>query len=126
MAETFGGVVRQRRQEKGISLRRFAEMIGISPTYMSKIERDEFDPPPEARVRAIARALDLDADDLLGLAHRVPKDLQDIIQKHPKAVAILLRSTDGLGPEQIERLAETARTIVKPAGWSASKKKPEG
>ncbi|MHB8456027.1 MAG: helix-turn-helix domain-containing protein [Acidiferrobacterales bacterium] len=31
--------------------------IGISPTYLSKCERDEFPPPSEDRVREIAKIL---------------------------------------------------------------------
>jgi transcriptional regulator with XRE-family HTH domain len=30
-------------------------MIGVSPTYLSKVERDEFAPPAEDKVRAIAQ-----------------------------------------------------------------------
>ena len=30
-------------------------MIGVSPTYLSKVERDEFPPPAEDKVKAIAQ-----------------------------------------------------------------------
>ena len=35
-------------------------MIGVSPTYMSKVERDEFPPPVEDKVRAIAEIIECD------------------------------------------------------------------
>ena len=39
--EKFGVCVRRKRQRKGVGLRQMAQMIGVSPTYLSKIERDE-------------------------------------------------------------------------------------
>ena len=46
-------------------------MIGVSPTYLSKVERDEFPPPAEDKVKAIAKIIGCDADDLLARAGRV-------------------------------------------------------
>ena len=42
------------RVERKIGLREMAKIIGVSPTYLSKVERDEFPPPAEAKVRSIA------------------------------------------------------------------------
>jgi transcriptional regulator with XRE-family HTH domain len=36
--------------------RETAKKIGVSPTYLSKIERGDFDPPAEDKVRRIAAA----------------------------------------------------------------------
>ena len=36
--ETFGKCIRQQREEQGLSLRKLAEKIDISPIYMSDIE----------------------------------------------------------------------------------------
>lgn len=38
---TFGDTVRDARMREKITLRKFAEMVGVSPTYISQIERDE-------------------------------------------------------------------------------------
>jgi len=40
-------------------------MIGSSPTYLSKVERDEFPPPAEDKVKAIAQIIKRDTDELL-------------------------------------------------------------
>jgi transcriptional regulator with XRE-family HTH domain len=53
--EKFGAFVRREREAKEIGLRGMAKMIGVSPTYLSKVERDEFPPPVEDKVRAIAK-----------------------------------------------------------------------
>ena len=55
---------------KEIGLREMAKKIGVSPTYLSKIERDEFPPPAEDKVRAIAKIIECDVDDLLARAGR--------------------------------------------------------
>jgi transcriptional regulator with XRE-family HTH domain len=82
-----------------------AKMIGVSPTYLSKIERDEFPPPVEDKVRAIAKIINCDADELLARAGRVSSDLSDIIKRHPRDMAALLRTTKGLTAEAIAKLA---------------------
>ena len=104
--ETFGGRVRRKRMEKQITLRKFAEMIEVSPTYVSQIERDEFDPPPENRIKAMAEIIGENVDELLALAKRVPSDLPAILQKHPKEVATFLRTAKGFSREDWEKLIQ--------------------
>src|SRR5947209_14698556 len=94
--ERFGEFVRREREAKELGLREMAKMIGVSPTYLSKIERDEFAPPAEDRVRAIAKIIECDADDLLARAGRVSSDITDIIKRQPIPLPALLRTTKGL------------------------------
>jgi transcriptional regulator with XRE-family HTH domain len=84
-------------------------MIGVSPTYLSKVERDEFAPPAEDKVKAIAQVIECDADDLLARAGRVSTDISDIIKRHPVQLAALLRTTKGLTADDIAQLAQQAR-----------------
>jgi len=51
--QTFGQVLREARLAKGITLRKFAEMVGISPTYLSQVEQDNADPPTIAKSKTI-------------------------------------------------------------------------
>jgi len=113
---SFGGTVRRLREAKKIGLRKFAQMVGMSPTYLSKVERDEFNPPSEEKVRAIATALGQDADELLALAGRVSSDLADIIQRRPREMATFLRAANGLSAEEMQRLAEEVRRLKKEEG----------
>jgi transcriptional regulator with XRE-family HTH domain len=107
--EKFGAFIRRERDGKEIGLREMAKMIGVSPTYLSKVERDEFAPPAEDKVRAIAKIIECDADDLLARAGRVSSDITDIIKRHPVELAALLRTTKGLTREEIVRLARRAQ-----------------
>ena len=75
--------MRREREKKEIGLREMAKMIGVSPTYLSMVERDVFAPPAEDKVRAIAQVIGCDVDELLGRADRVASDLSEIIKRHP-------------------------------------------
>jgi transcriptional regulator with XRE-family HTH domain len=107
--EKFGEFVRRLREAKGIGLREMAKMIGVSPTYLSKVERDEFSPPVEDKVRTIAKLLGCDVDDLLARGGRVSSEITDIIKRRPVELAALLRTTRGLSADGIARLAEEAK-----------------
>jgi len=111
--EKFGAFIRRKREAKELGLREMAKMIGISPTYLSKVERDEFPPPAEDRVRAIAELIECDADDLLARAGRVSSDITDIIKRQPVQLAALLRTTNGLSAEDIARLTREAQQRIK-------------
>jgi len=107
--EKFGEFVRRAREAKDIGLREMAKMIGVSPTYLSKVERDEFAPPAEDKVKAIAQIIGCDVDELLARAGRVASDLSDIIKRHPVELAALLRTTKGLTTDDIAKLARNAQ-----------------
>jgi transcriptional regulator with XRE-family HTH domain len=109
VGEKFGAFIRRKRELKEIGLREMAKMIDVSPTYLSKVERDEFPPPAEERVKAIAKILECDPDDLLARAGRVSSDVSDIIKRHPVELAALLRTTKGLTADDIARLARQAQ-----------------
>ena len=110
---SFGAMVRELREAKKIGLRKFAQMVGMSPTYLSKVEREEFNPPSEEKIRAIANALGRDADELIALAGRVSSELADIIHRHPRQMATFLRAANGMSEEDMQRLAESVERRMK-------------
>lgn len=109
--EKFGAFIRREREVKELGLREMAKMIEVSPTYLSKCERDEFPPPTEDRVRKIAKIIGCDVDDLLARAGRVSTDISDIIKRHPVELTALLRTTKGLNAEDITRLVREAQKV---------------
>jgi len=93
---TFGKHVRRareeiRRQDREYSLRKVAQRIGIEPSYLSKIERDQTPPPSESTVRRLAEELGEDPDVLLAMAGKVSGDLKAIIMRRPRLFAEALR-----------------------------------
>jgi transcriptional regulator with XRE-family HTH domain len=105
----FGAFIRRQREEKEIGLREMAKKIGVSPTYLSKIERDEFPPPTEDKVRKIAEIIGEDADELLAMAGRVASDLTAIIRERPREMADFLRAAKGLRAADVAHLARQAQ-----------------
>src|ERR1700740_2136633 len=103
-----GALVRREREAKEIGLREMAKKIGVSPTYLSKIERGDFDPPAEDKVRKIAEIIGRDPDELLALAGRVASDLTNIILQRPREMADFLRAAKRLTAEDMARLARRA------------------
>ncbi len=72
--QTFGQVLRETRLAKGITLRKFAEDVGLSPTYVSQVEQENVDPPTAERVKTMAELLGANSDEWILLAGRVPED----------------------------------------------------
>jgi transcriptional regulator with XRE-family HTH domain len=107
----FGQMLRQKRIEKGFSLRKFAEKVGVSPTYLSQVEQGNVDPPTAERVRRMAELLDENPDEWIALAGRIPEDLPGIIQKRSTEMPELLREASGLTAEQLRQLTEQARRL---------------
>jgi len=119
--ETFGERIRQLREEKRksdpkFSLRQFADAVGVSPTFLSKMERGEFNPPSAETIKRMATLLGADADELLALAGKVDPELNKIISEQPKAMADFLRTARqrGLTEEDIRKLTEQIRQGKKP------------
>jgi transcriptional regulator with XRE-family HTH domain len=114
MSETFGSYVRKRREEllKGspdFTVRKLATKIGIQPSYVSKVEREEVPPPSEATIVRLAEALDEDPDVLLALAGKVSADLRQVILKRPKLFADLIRQLKDAPDHALLRVVREVR-----------------
>src|SRR6478672_11873467 len=93
----FGAIIQGLREDRQIGLRQFARMLGMSATYLSKIEREELPPPAEERVKEIARLLE--------------RDLDEIIRTQPREMALLLRTARGSSGHKLKQLTEQAKGI---------------
>ena len=111
--QEFGEFIRKHRLALNppVTLRGFAEKVDISPTYLSKIERGDFDPPAEDTIIRIAKELGCDEDKLLALAGKISSDITAIITKRPVEAAQFLRTTKGLSKEEWEKLIKKAQQL---------------
>jgi transcriptional regulator with XRE-family HTH domain len=105
----FGQWLREKRVARGFSLRKFAEKVGVSPTYLSHVEQGNADPPTAERVKTMAELLGESSDEMIAMAGRVPEDLPEIIQSQPTEMPELLREANGLTAEELRRVTEQIR-----------------
>ncbi len=83
--------------------------IGVEPSFLSKVERNEVPPPSEEKVVAIARELSEDPDILLAMAGKVSSDLKAAIMKRPELFASVIRELKDLPDTAVLRLVREVR-----------------
>ena len=65
-------------------------MVNLDPTYLSKLENDRADySPTEGTIRELAEHLDLDAEQLIFLAGRLPEQYRAFVVQHHTEIAAL-------------------------------------
>ena len=69
-----GAFIREQRRLVKLSQRQLASMTGLSDTYLSQLERGLHEPSVRA-LRAIARGLDVSAEQLISLTGALEEDL---------------------------------------------------
>lgn len=97
----FGEFLQMKREEKRITLRKMAEMLGFSAPFLSDVEKDRRNPPELAKLEQIADILGLDDDDkqtMYNLAGKkrdsVAPDLPDYIMSRDYVAAALRTARD--------------------------------
>jgi len=89
---TLGEVIKEARKNKKYSQRELAKMIDLDFTYLSKIENNRTDyAPKEEAIRKIAEKLELEAEELIFLAGRLPSEYQKVMQANYQAMPALFR-----------------------------------
>jgi len=128
----FGLRVRSLREAKKLdnpafSLRKFAQDVGVSATFMSKVETGDFGPPSPERIKRMAELLGVDADELLALARKVDPELSSIIRDQPRAMADFLRtaSASGLTDEELRAITDEIRKRKADSQQSQEPKDPQ-
>lgn len=100
----FGRKLRSLREASGWGLRGLAEQAGISPTYLSVLERDDTKTPPSEKVVfQLAELLGYDKQELLAFSGRVPAKVEKIILKHPREVIRLILAVKNMSPQDITK-----------------------
>jgi transcriptional regulator with XRE-family HTH domain len=78
---SFGKYLRRKRKEKQMSQRTLAEETGVDFSYLSKVENDVpgFATLSEPTLTRLAAALDVDPDEMITRAGKVPSDVKRML-----------------------------------------------
>ncbi len=78
----FGDVIRARRRQLGLTIAQLAKRAGTGKGYISGTENGKVRPPAAKLTLKLAKALDLDAPDLveLGWAEKAPALIRDRVR----------------------------------------------
>ena len=110
MARAFGETIREMREAQGMGLRTAAENLGISPAYLSRVERGKERPPRPDLVKRMATLLGGDPDLLFRLAESTDPDLAEYIHRIPNVPEFLRTAREmELTSEDFEALIEEVR-----------------
>jgi transcriptional regulator with XRE-family HTH domain len=104
-SSALGDFIRRQRELSEVSMRQFAELVGISNPYLSQIERG-LRAPSEHVVQAIADALQVSAETLYEQAG-VPRD-----EDGPSRVVTAIREDSRLTGRQRQALIEVYEAFV--------------
>ncbi len=90
----FGNDIKTIREAKGLTLRGAALKYGISATYLSKIEREEFAPCGADKIGKIAEVLELDPDVTCLRAGKIPHWIKNLLFTAPVNCIALLKEIE--------------------------------
>ena len=88
MTIRFGERIRELRKAKNLGQRALGELVGVSFTYISKIENEKLDfgdYPSKELIQRLADALEVDVDDLLLAAQKIPEQIKKRVMERPDA-----------------------------------------
>ena len=90
----FGEILRELRTDAGVGIKRLAPDLGVSYSYLSKLENNEVGPSEEL-VGRIADHFNYNRDRLLLAAGKVPPEVLQILQENPDQAIEFLREHFG-------------------------------
>lgn len=99
--QNFGEFLQKKREEKKITLRKMAELLGFSAPFLSDVEKDRRNPPDMEKLSMLAEILQLSGEDkslMLDLAGKkrnsVAPDLPEYIMERDYVSAALRTARD--------------------------------
>ena len=108
-AMSLGNMIRLLREARRVGLRSLARETLLSPSYLSRIERNRVPAPSAEIVIRIAHGLRTDADALLMAAGHLPESVLRVVQSRPEVIKKIVSLVDGLSDDQIDAFCEEWR-----------------
>ena len=85
---TLGQLIKARRENLKVSMRKFALMVGVSTGYISQVERDLCSPPTEVTLIKMSRELEMSSDSLILKAGKIPSDIINGMLEFPASFSL--------------------------------------
>jgi transcriptional regulator with XRE-family HTH domain len=114
---SLGDIIRRQRELNALSMRQFAQMVGISNPYLSQIERGLRD-PSEKVVEAIAQSLQVSADALYEQAGVEPEG-----DGGEAAVVEAIRADPALSGRQRQALIQVYEAFAAQGGKTSPRRR---
>jgi transcriptional regulator with XRE-family HTH domain len=114
----LGEIIRRQRELNALSMRQFAQMVGISNPYLSQIERGLREPSDRV-VEAIARSLETSADALYEQAGMAA----DEGSATPPAVVEAIRADPALSARQRQAMIQVYEAFAAQSGGQQGRRR---
>jgi transcriptional regulator with XRE-family HTH domain len=113
MERTLGSYIKEKRNEKKLSLRALGELVGISASYISRLEDDMFHPSAEVITR-LAENLDIDVKELLRLEGYHAESIGIELEKfNYEGAELLFKLTTLLHDDGVDALNAYFKRLIK-------------
>lgn len=111
---SFGDTLRKLREQRlaedpAFTLRQVAARCGVTPAYLSRVERGEVAPPGEETLIRLAQELGADPDVMLAMAGKISADLRSTILARPQLFAELIRAIRTMPDNAVLRIVREVR-----------------
>ena len=104
--KSFGEYLRQLRKDKRITQRELADKINVDFSYISKIETGALQPPSEDIIIRIANILEVDVEQMIILAKKIPTSYKEFIVEDELA-ELFLRKVPEMSEEKKAKIKKT-------------------
>lgn len=110
--KSFGETIRDLRVAQDLGLRETAGKVGISPAYLSRIERGKERPPRPEVIKELAKVLAADPDVLFRLSSSTDPEIVDFLHEQPEAMNLLrFLKESNFSVEELKQLLKAAEAI---------------
>ncbi len=110
--KNFGEIIRNLRTAQDLGLRETASKVGISPAYLSRIERGKESPPRPEVIKNLAKLLAADPDVLFRLSSSTDPEVVGFLHNQPEVMNLLRYIKEASFTEaEIKSLIQTAECI---------------
>lgn len=112
----FGETIRDLRVAQDLGLRETATKVGISPAYLSRIERGKERPPRPEVIKELAKVLAADPDVLFRLSSSTDPEVVDYLHVRPEVLNLLRYIKEAnFTEDEIKSLIQVAEKIKSAA-----------